>query len=194
MRMSRATATLRLSAAVLAASLALGFSTGCSHDPNKQKQKYLESGKRYVKEDKLKEATIQFSNALKVDRNFSDAHYELAKVYLKQGSMLPGYAELLRTVDLAPNNIQARIDLGNLQVAGNAPDKATEQARAVLAIDSNNADAYALLSSIAARKGDRAEATTQIQKALSIDPNRASFHTALGMLQSADPATTGQAE
>ena len=75
-------------------------------------------------EGKLKEATIQFSNALKVDRNFADAHYELAKVYIKQGSMLPGYAELLRTVDLAPNNIKARIDLGNLQLAGNAPDKA----------------------------------------------------------------------
>src|SRR5215475_8912316 len=184
MRISRASAALRLSVATLAASLALGASTGCSRDPNKQKQKYLESGKRYASEDKLREAIIQFSNALKVDRNFDDAHYELSKVYLKQGSALPAYAELLRTVDLAPNNVQARIDLGNMQLAGNAPDKATEQARAVLALDNNNADAYALLSSIAARKGDRAEAVTQIQKALSIDPNRAAFHTALGLLQS----------
>jgi tetratricopeptide (TPR) repeat protein len=192
--MSRATASLRLFVAVLAASLALGFTSGCSRDPNKQKHKYLESGKRYASEGKLKEATIQFSNALKVDRNFADAHYELAKVYLKQGSMLPGYAELLRTVDLAPNNAQARIDLGNLQLAGNAPDKATEQANAVLAQNSNNADAYALLSGIAARKGDLVEATTQIEKALSIDPNRASFHTALGLLQSSNPATAGQAE
>jgi Tfp pilus assembly protein PilF len=192
--MKWATAALRLSAAVLAASLALGFTTGCSRDPNKQKLKYLESGKRYADEGKLKEATIQFSNALKVDRNFADAHYELAKVYIKQGSMLPGYAELLRTVDLAPNNVKARIDLGNLQLAGNAPDKATEQARAILALDSNNADAYALLSNIAARKGDVAESTRQIEKALSIDPKRAAFHTAYGLLQSTNPANAGQAE
>src|SRR5207302_3039530 len=132
--------------------------TGCSRDPNKQKQKYLESGKRYEKEDKLKEATIQLSNALKVDRNFAEAHYELSKVYLKQGNLLPGYAELMRTVDLAPTNQQARIDLGNLQLAGNVPDKATEQAKAVLALNSSNADAYALLAAIAARKGDRNEA------------------------------------
>lgn len=194
MRISGASAALRLSAAALAATLVLGSVSGCSRDPNKQKHKYLESGKRYADEGKLREAIIQFSNALKVDRNFGDAHYELAKVYLKQGSALPGYAELLRTVDLMPNNIQARIDLGNLQLIGNAPDKATEQARAVLALDSNNADAYALLSTIAARKGDIADATAQIQKALSIDPNRAAFHTTLGVLQSTSPATASQAE
>ena len=47
-------------AGVTAASLGLG---GCKHDPNKQKQKYLESGKRYEEEGKLREAVIQFSNA-----------------------------------------------------------------------------------------------------------------------------------
>ena len=68
---------LRTSTA-LALSLALAFTTGCHRDPNKQKQKYLESGKRYADEGKLKEASIQFSNALKVDHNFAAAHYELS--------------------------------------------------------------------------------------------------------------------
>ena len=122
-----------------------------------------------------KEATIQFANALKVDRNFADAHYQLSKVLIKQGSMMPAYGELMRTVDLQPNNLQARIDLGNILIAGRQAAKAAEQANAVLAIDPNNADAYALLSSIAVANGDRAEALTQIQKALAIDPNRASF-------------------
>ncbi|HMG02209.1 MAG TPA: tetratricopeptide repeat protein [Edaphobacter sp.] len=194
MKISRASAPVRLSAVLVAASLMLGFATGCSRDPNKQKQKYLESGKRYANEGKLKEATIQFSNALKVDRNFANAHYELAKVYLKQGSVMTGYAELMRTIDLAPNNLEARIELGNLFVAGNALDKATEQAKAVLSQNTNSAEAYALLSAVAARKGDRATALTQIQKALSIDPNRAAFHTTLGLLQGSDPSTSSQAE
>ena len=72
--------------------------------------------------------------------------------------MLPAYSELRRTVDLQPSNIQARIDLGNMFLAGKLPDKAAEQANAILAIQSNNADAYALLSNIAAAKGDKAEA------------------------------------
>lgn len=194
MKMFSPCTAFRVTATALVASLALVSASGCSRDPNKQKQKYLESGKRYVAEDKLKEAAIQFSNALKVDRNFADAHYELAKVYLKQGSAMPGYAELMRTVDLAPNNVKARLDLGNLLLAGNALDRATAQANAILALNNNDADAYALLSAIAARKGDRAEALTQIQKALSIDPNRSNFHTSLAVLQAGDPATAPQAE
>jgi Tfp pilus assembly protein PilF len=68
MRMSPALATLRVSA-VLTLALTLGFTTGCHRDPNKLKLRYLESGKRYFDQGKLKEAGIQFSNALKVDHN-----------------------------------------------------------------------------------------------------------------------------
>jgi Tfp pilus assembly protein PilF len=193
MRMSLAPATLRVST-VLALSLALGFTAGCHRDPNKEKQRYLESGKRYASEGKLKEAAIQFENSLKADRNFAAAHYELSKVLMKEGSVMPAYAELMRTVDLQPNNIPARIDLGNILVAGKQPARAAEQAKAILVIDPNNADAYALLSGVAIANGDRADALAQIQKALSIDPNRASFHASLGLLQSSDPTTAASGE
>jgi tetratricopeptide (TPR) repeat protein len=179
---------------VLGLAVTLGLSMGCKRDPNKVKQRYLESGKRYEEQGKLKEASIQLSNALKVDHNFGDAHYQLAKVYLKQGLMMQAYAELMRTVDLQPGNNAARIDLGNLLLAGQQADKATEQAKAVLAADSNNADAYALLSSIASAKGDRAEALTQIQHAISIDPKKAGYHASLGFLESSDPAKAASAE
>ena len=180
--------------AVLAVSFTLGFTSGCHRDPNKEKQRYLQSGKRYAGEGKNKEAVIQLSNALKVDHNFADAHYELSKVYLKEGAFQPAFQELRRTVDLQPGNIQARIDLGNLLLAGRAPDKAAEQANAILAVQSNNPDAFAILAGVAASKGNRAEALTQIQHALSIEPNRASFHASLGMIQSSDPATAPDAE
>src|ERR1700712_407947 len=88
-----------LAIATVSCSLVLG--TGCKRDPNVQKQKYLESGMRYEKDGKYREAVIQFSNALKVDRNFSDAHYELAKTYFKMGALRPGYGELMRTVELS---------------------------------------------------------------------------------------------
>jgi len=71
-------AALRVSA-TLSVSLALGLTVGCHRDPNKQKQDYLKSGKRYAEQGKLMEARIQFTNALKVDRNFADAHYQLSK-------------------------------------------------------------------------------------------------------------------
>ena len=171
--------------------LALLAPVGCHRDPNKQKLKYLESGKRYAAEAKYKEAAIQFSNALKVDRNYAEAHYQLGTTYIKMGSIMPGYGELMRAVALQPGNSQARIDLGNLLLAGHQTDRAEQQAQAVLAMNANNADAHALLSSIAASKGDRTEALAQINQALAIDPSRAQFHTALGLLAAGDPASAG---
>lgn len=186
--------TARSLSAALTGLMLMGAVTGCHHDPNVQKQKYLESGKRYASQAKYKEAAIQFSNALKVDRNFAEAHYQLGTVYLKMGSVMPAYAELSRTVALQPGNLQARIDLGNLLLAGKAPDRAAEQANAVLAIKSDDADAIALLATVSAVKGDRAAALTQIQHALDLEPNKAAFHTTMGLLQGSDPGQSGSAE
>ena len=180
--------------AVIALSLTLGLTLGCHRDPNKLKQRYLESGKRYAAEGKNKEAVIQFSNALKVDHNFADAHYQLSKVYLKEGAIAPGFQELRHTVDLQPGNIPARVDLGQILLAARLPDKAAEQANAILAIQSNNPDAFAILGGVAAAKGNRAEALTQVQHAIDLAPDRASFHATLGMIQSSTTATAADGE
>ena len=176
----------RTGIAIVAMVAVLGLA-GCKHDPNVQKRKYFESGKRYENEGKLREAAIQFSNALKVDRNYSAAHYELAKTYIQLGSMIAGYQELQRTVTLDPANLQARLDLGNMLLAGGVPLRAKDQANAILKVQPNNADAYALLSHIAQKQGDHDQALTLIQHALAIEPNRAAFHTALGLLQASTP-------
>ena len=167
---------------------------GCKHDPNVQKQKYLESGKRYEKDGKYREATIQFSNALKVDRNFAPAHYELAKTYMQLGSMIAAYQELQRTVSLNPGNIEARVDLGNMLLAGGVPDRAKEQANTILAAQPNNADAYALLSHVAQKQGDTAQALAMIQKAISLDPQKSAYHTSLGVLQATTPGSDKNGE
>lgn len=193
MRQALVPVVFRVSA-VLAASLFLSSTFGCHRDPNVQKQKYLESGNRYAKEGKYKEAVIQFSNALKVDHNFAEAHYQLAQAYLKSGVMMPAYAELVRTVDLDPTNLKARIDLGDLLLAGSQPDRAMQQANTVLSVQINNSDAHALLSSIAASKGDRTTAIKEIQQALAIDSTKSIYHAALGILQSTDPATLASAQ
>jgi len=180
--------------AVVAVSLALVFTAGCSRDPNVRKQKYLESGKRYEAAGKYKEATVQFLNALKVDKNFGDAHYEMAKTYLKMNTPMLAYTELMKTVQVSPGNLLARIDLGNLLLDGRATDRAEAQANAVLAIDPNDADAYALLAGVAQRRGNNADALKLIQRALQLGPNRANFHTAAALLMTADPANEASAE
>ncbi|MCL2660090.1 MAG: tetratricopeptide repeat protein [Acidobacteriaceae bacterium] len=178
----------------LAACVLLGSVAGCRRDPNVQKKKFVESGEKYADQGKYKEALIQFQNALKIDRNYSEAYYQIAKVHLKTGLPMQAYAELSHAVDLQPANFKARIDLGNLLLAGGQPAKAKEQGDAVLQAQPNNADALALLSAVAINQNDRATALDLIQKALAIEPARSGFHTSYGLILSTDPSGEAAAE
>ena len=104
------------------------------------------------------------------------------------------YGELARTVDLQPTNYKARIDLGNLLLAGGKTDDAQVQANAVMAAQPNNPDVHALLSAIAVRRGQKDQALTEIQRALELDPNRAAFHEDLALLQAGDPTKASSVE
>ena len=167
---------------------------GCHTDPNVRKRKYLASGERYSAEGKYNEAAIQLENSLKADKSFPDAHYALAKVYLRMGAYLAAYREFSRTVELQPSNYNARIDLGNLLIAEGKTDDAEKQAKLVLAQQQNNPDVHALLSAIALKRGDRSNALTEIQRALALAPNRPLFYDDLALLQAKDPKQITAAE
>lgn len=171
--------TARLAAPAAALSLAL-LATGCNRDPNVRKQKYLESGQRYYNEGKYKEATLQYYNALKADKNFAPAHYELGRAFLKLGMVGQAYPELATAVNLQPTNVAARVALGNLLLEGRLPDRAAEQANAVLKLKSDDPDALAMQANVAAEKGDRDGSIASIKKAIAVAPNRADLHANLG--------------
>src|SRR6266849_2936408 len=93
------------------------FLTACSRDPNVRKQKYFESGQRYLAKGRYREAAIQFRNATQVDGTFGDAHFQLAQVYLKVQDWQHAYLELSRTLELQPANYKAHTDIANLLIA-----------------------------------------------------------------------------
>ena len=167
---------------------------GCHGDPNVRKQKYLESGIRFNAEGKYREAAIQYANALKIDKNFPEAHYQLAVTYVNLGQSAAAYSEFSRAVQLQPSNDKARIALGNLLLAGGKTPEALDQANEVLAMQPNSADVHALLSAIAARSALPDKALAEIQRALSIEPNRAAFHQQLALLQVGDPSKAAAVE
>src|SRR5580698_4990481 len=101
--------------------------TGCTRDPNVRKQKFLESGNRYRDKGKLREATIQYLNAIQVDPRFAEAHYQLGETCLKLKNYNCAGDHLFRTVELAPDNYPARVDLANLLIAARQPKDAQPQ-------------------------------------------------------------------
>lgn len=161
------------------------FLVACSRDPNVRKQKYMASGRSYYEAGKYKEAAVQFSNALLIDGRNAEGHHELAKTFLKLQSWNNAYRELMRTVDLRPDNLTAQLELGNLFLGGREFSRAQERAELVLHKEPNNPHAHALLANAFAAQNEKAKAVAEIQKAIEISPGEATLWVNLGLFQTA---------
>ncbi|MGH9469630.1 MAG: tetratricopeptide repeat protein, partial [Terriglobia bacterium] len=54
-----------------------GCLAACTRDPNVRKHKFFESGARYFAKGEYRDAAIQFSNAIRIDPKYEEAHYQL---------------------------------------------------------------------------------------------------------------------
>ena len=106
---------------------------GCSADPEKGKQRYLESGLRLMKQERYPEAAVQFRNALKLDPKFVGALYNLAQAQLASQHWTEAYTTLRQTIELDPSRLDARLSLGGLLLGARDFKGAEEQASRILA-------------------------------------------------------------
>jgi tetratricopeptide (TPR) repeat protein len=169
--------------AVLLSALILTLTIGCTRDPNVRKQKYFDSGNRYLADKKYREAAIQYQNALKSDPHFADAHYKLAQAEIALGNWNAVFAELRRTVEFAPQNLDAQADLGNLYVGQHMWNEAEQVAHTILKIQPNNPNGHSLLSIVAAARNDFPTAIAELKVALEGAPNRVDLLVNMGRLQ-----------
>lgn len=156
---------------ILVLALAASMLAACHRDPNVRKQQYYAKAMKYYAQGKYQTAAIELRNALKLDPKFSDAHYEMAQCDLKLGYANDAYRQLLNTVDLAPGNWKAQIDIGYMLYAARQFDKAEAKANLVLAADPNNADAESLLANVKAARGERVQAMEEMKKSIALAPS-----------------------
>ena len=96
----------------------LGIFSGCSHNPEKDKQQYLKSGQRYFERSQYQEAAIQYKNAIQIDPRFAEAYFRLGLTYLELQRWQEAFSALNQTVELDPARIQAHLELGKLYLQG----------------------------------------------------------------------------
>ena len=91
---------------------------GCRRNPEKAKQKYFDSGMKYMDNKQYEAASIQFKKAIQVDPKFADAYYQLGTASFKLEHWGEGFREMSQAVELDPNNLKARVALGDFYLAG----------------------------------------------------------------------------
>jgi len=173
----------RFQYAVAAVCVLAALFTGCSHDPNVRKQKYLESGQRYFDKGQYREAEIQFENAIQVDSRFADAHYKLALAAMKLQQWPTAYQELLTTVQIQPDQYAAHLDMANLLILNRQFSDAKEHLDLLAQKQPDNPDVYIARANYYAATNNTTAALADMQKALQLDPSRSDSYLNLALLQ-----------
>lgn len=163
---------------LLMCSLLLGglLFAACSRDPQVLKKKHYDKATSYMQAAKYREAEIEFSNAIQIDPKYAEAHYGLAQCLMKQKDWSHAYQELMRTVEFAPTNWQAQLDIANFYLAAHRLQDARDRAELILKGDPQNAGAEVVLSNADALQGDETKSLAEGQKAIEMAPDRAASY------------------
>ena len=103
--------------AAVAVLMLLVIAAGCGRPEDKKAKFYSRGRALYEKADYVR-AGLEFKNALQIDPKYADAYFMLGQVALKQGDPRGAYSNLSKAVTLDPGNVQARLLLGRILLAG----------------------------------------------------------------------------
>ncbi|MGB5833220.1 MAG: tetratricopeptide repeat protein, partial [Thiohalocapsa sp.] len=117
-------------------------------------KQYMQRGMTLYDQGNLVKAQLEFKNVLQIDPQDAEAWFMLAQIDEQKQEWRSAYARYAKTVELTPDNLEARVKLGMLLLAGNNADEALTQADAVLAANPQHSAGLALRGSVRLRQGD----------------------------------------
>ena len=148
------------------------FLGSCDRSPEATLAKHVKRGDEYVKEEKYKEAAIEYRNAVKAVPKDAAAHWKLAKASIESKDIRTAFAELKKTVELDPTNYEALGKLGEIYVMAGKTEEATQIADNLVKSRPDDPQGYILQSGIAVRAGKVDEGIAKLKKAAELDPKR----------------------
>jgi tetratricopeptide (TPR) repeat protein len=135
----------------------------------------------YTRQGKLADAALAYQKALQNGDN-SGLRSLLALIYLRQGQTGQAETEFIRVAAADPQNVTARLMLGNLAAGQDRLDQAQSQYQQVLALQPGNVDAQMGLAGLAYKRCDLSGATGAARRAASQAPGQALYQGTLGGL------------
>jgi len=87
--------------------------SGCSRDPKIKRDKYFASGQKYLDNKKYEEASIQFRNALRIDKEHVPSYLGIAQAFQQLGNHQNAIAAYQQVIKLDGKNVKAKVQLGN---------------------------------------------------------------------------------
>jgi tetratricopeptide (TPR) repeat protein len=156
---------------------------GCGKDPEVAKREFMKSGQQYFANGKYKEAVIEFRNAVQQDPRFGEARFALAGALLKTSDVQGAYREYARAADLLPNDIEAQMWAGEMNLLAARFDDARTLADKALSLDPKSVRAQLIKANALAGLKQFDAAVDEAQDALGFDPSNIRTYKNLAVLQ-----------
>ena len=141
--------------------------------PEGNRDDYLKRGRDYINQAKVKEAVVEFKNAIKADPASAEGHYELGLALLELGDRGNALQEFKRASNLKPDMMQPRYQLANLYLLDQDVSRAKEQLDEIQQHDPDSVEVRQIAAKIAVAEKNPDRAVTELEEALKKEPNRA---------------------
>ena len=143
--------------------------SACSGSKEEAANRYLTSGIELYTEGELSKANVELRNALQIDPKLASAYYYLGLIAESQQNWKALFKNLSKVEQLDATHVQAKIKLAYLFLLAKQADTALEKADFILALDPDNAEAYAIKASAYLQKDLYDVAMEYIDKAMEQD-------------------------
>jgi len=117
-------------------------------------REHLEKGNQHFAQKQLFSAEDEYRQAIQINPDFAEAYYRLGILQIQLEHPTAASQSLIRAVDLDPKSLDARLQLGELQLSSTQYVEAREQAEAVLQQNSKSAGAHRLLAKLRFIRGN----------------------------------------
>jgi len=122
---------------------------------------YMAGAKRYLKEKKYREAALELRNAIKQNRDDSEANILLARTYWQLGALAEARNAYREAIRIEPKLYSAHLELGRLLLVMGETDKALTTMRQAQALEPLAVEPALLLALIHSAGGQPKQAVAQ---------------------------------
>lgn len=155
----------------------------CSTDKSARARQHVVAGDKFASEKKLREAVVEYRNAVQLDPLFGDARVKLATTYEKIGDGGNALREYVRAADLLPSDISLQLKVGGYLIGAGKVDDALARVDGALKLQPENVEAHVLRGNALGGLNNFDQALKEIEEALRLDPTRGATYTQLGLVE-----------
>ena len=139
-------------------------------------------GYTLLRQDRLDEAIVHFSEAIRMDPSFPTPYNNLGNALSRQGKLDEAIAHFSEALTIQPDYVSARTNLGIALAKQRQLDDAKAHFSKALAADPDNVDAHYNMGMVMIEQGSSEAAATHFSEALRVKPAFAEAHYYLGVV------------